>query len=108
MEKDTMERTELENWKRIIVDGDWAVMQRWKEFERQYSVYTNDNFSFKLEPTPESIKFFLAWMIRTDNQLEYMDWEDKNPPRKSKSSLPKMGVDGAGLKFISKLEKEKK
>lgn len=38
---------------------------------------------------------------------DYENWEDENPPRQSKSSLPKMGVDGAGLKMISKLGEKK-
>ena len=49
----------------------------------------------------------MAWLVRQDTVIDYIDWEEENPPRKSKSSLPKMGVDGAGLKMISKLERKK-
>ena len=84
---------ELEKWRRLIVDGDWAVKAMWTTF--------SDGC---MKVTPNNIKHFMAWLVRNE---EYVDWEDENPPRKSKSSLPKMGVDGAGLKMISKLERKK-
>ena len=31
----------------------------------------------------------------------YLDWEDENPPRVSKSALPKMGMDGRSLLTIA-------
>ena len=95
MEKDTMESTK--DWDRLIEDGDWAVHKCWDD-------WSGDDYDLI---TPERIQHFLAWLLRRGPN-EYIDWEDENPPRISKSSLPKMGVDGAGLKMISKLEKEKK
>ena len=85
---------ELEEWREIIDCGDWAVANLWREFSNE-----------RMEVTPQTIKYFMAWLIRWETR--YVDWEDENPPRKSKSSLPKMGVDGAGLKMISKLGEEK-
>jgi len=44
-------------------------------------------------------------------QLElnlYQDWEDENPPRVSKGSLPKMGVDGKSVKLLARLIPGKK
>ena len=101
MEGDTMARTELEDWKRIIVDGDWAVREMWITF--------SDGC---MKVSPNTIRHFLAWLVRNGEYVawkweEYIDFEDENPPRKSKSSLPKMGVDGAGLKMISKLGEKK-
>lgn len=31
---------------------------------------------------------------------EYIDWEDENPPRRSKSAPPRMGVSGRSLLTI--------
>ena len=90
---------EIENWKNLIEDGDWKVKEVWNTFSE-----------YRMDITPRSIQMFLAWIVRQevrDNIDMFKDWEDENPPRISKSSLPKMGVDGAGLKMISKLEKEK-
>ena len=35
---------------------------------------------------------------------EFADWPDENPPRQSKSSLPKMGVDGKSVKLLAGLK----
>lgn len=46
---------ELEEWQRIISDGDWAVKEEWAEF--------NDGFLGQ-KATPEKVKFFLAHLVR--------------------------------------------
>ena len=49
-----------------------------------------------------------VWRTRNledcDCPLSYLDWAEENPPRQSKTAKPKMVVDGAGTKMLSKLD----
>ena len=85
---------ELEDWRRLIEDGDWRIKELWNDFSEDTD----------MSNTPLYVRAFMAWIVRGG---EWDNWEDENPPRKNKSSLPKMGVDGAGLKMISKLGEKK-
>ena len=70
METDTKE---LEKWRRLIVDGDWAVRQLWKAYAGK-----------ELDATPLTIQAFMAWLIRHDFP-NFIDWEDESSRKKRTS-----------------------
>ena len=48
---------ELEKWRRIISDGDWAVKEYWGDF--------NDAFlNVHQNVTPDRIQAFMAYLVR--------------------------------------------
>lgn len=58
METDA-ERTELEEWKNIFKDGDWAVRKLWEKYAEDI-----------IEVTPKTVKSFLWWLVRTQDHKE--------------------------------------
>ena len=62
METDA-ERTELEAWRSIVEDGDWAVKKLWEEYAEGI-----------VEVTPRTVKSFLWWLVRTqDSRKVYQE-----------------------------------
>lgn len=54
---------ELDKWRRMISDGDWAVKAAWGDF--------NDGFlNVRQDVTPERISQFMAWLIRGGGSIE--------------------------------------
>ena len=48
---------ELDNWRRLIADGDWAVKAYWGDF--------NDGFLNVFQNvTPDRIRAFMAYLVR--------------------------------------------
>ena len=47
---------ELEKWRRIISDGDWAVKEYWVAF--------NESEGYLEPATPERIGHFMAYLVR--------------------------------------------
>ena len=57
LRNESEEDFELESWRRLIADGDWAVKEYWLEFQ-----VGQDEPMFTI--TPERIRHFMAYLVR--------------------------------------------
>ena len=48
---------ELDNWRRLIADGDWAVKAYWGDFN-------DGNLNVHQNVTPDRIRQFMAYLVR--------------------------------------------